>query len=247
MTMNLIPLGRNVKYRGTVTGLRISAVDGTALIDGANASITALADGNHQIEIYDSAGRMLRGVLKAAGSGITYQDIIGGTDPTLNNGDFSSAEPPGAVWTKGTGATVAGGLGVCAGGGSAYTAAFTQEIGNLAGYYITRSWDLVSRTSGGIYMYVNGNQVETTKTVPATYSSSFTQETGTPTTLRLFNSDPVFVGTVDNVILKKWLTPGTSGATIVSAKAGTTFNFAFKDASFTLNALSYYVIVRKLR
>ena len=44
----MILTGKQVKYRGTVTGLRISAVDGTAFIDAANSSITDLADGNHQ-------------------------------------------------------------------------------------------------------------------------------------------------------------------------------------------------------
>ncbi|MFH1147215.1 MAG: hypothetical protein V1736_05855, partial [Pseudomonadota bacterium] len=76
-----------VKYRGTVTGLRISAVDGGAtesggaFIDGANADITALADGNHQIEIYDASGRMIKGVLKEAGIGETNTDLIGGPNP----------------------------------------------------------------------------------------------------------------------------------------------------------------------
>ena len=72
----MILTGKQVKYRGTVTGLRISAVDGTAFIDAANSSITDLADGNHQIEIYDASNRMLRGVLKAAGTGETLSDEL---------------------------------------------------------------------------------------------------------------------------------------------------------------------------
>jgi len=59
----------NVVYRATLTGLRISSVNGTALIDNAGATVPTLADGNHLIEIYDSAGLALKGYLKAAGDG----------------------------------------------------------------------------------------------------------------------------------------------------------------------------------
>jgi hypothetical protein len=72
----MILTGKQVKYRGTVTGLRISAVDGTAFIDNAGATIPTYADGNHQIEIYDASNRMLRGVLKAAGTGETLSDEL---------------------------------------------------------------------------------------------------------------------------------------------------------------------------
>ena len=72
----MILTGKQVKYRGTVTGLRISAVDGTAFIDAANSSITDLADGNHQIEIFDSVGRFLKGFLKLVGAGETLSDEL---------------------------------------------------------------------------------------------------------------------------------------------------------------------------
>lgn len=42
-------------------------------------------------------------------------------------------------------------------------------------------------------------------------------------------------------------TPQTTGATIVSTKGGTIYNFAYKNASFTYNAASYNVVVRRLR
>ena len=54
--------------------------------------------------------------------------------------------------------------------------------------------------------------------------------------------------TIDaNNKVKQVLTPSSSGATIVSAKGGTTYNFAYKDTSFTYNAASYYCIVSKVR
>ncbi|MGB3988660.1 MAG: hypothetical protein WBK67_03165, partial [Minisyncoccales bacterium] len=57
-----------VVYSGTISGLRISSVDGTAMLD-ACAALVPYADGSHLVEIYDASGRMLRGYLSAAGDG----------------------------------------------------------------------------------------------------------------------------------------------------------------------------------
>ena len=71
-----------VMYSGTITGLRVCAFDGNAvasggaLLDGANASVTALADGTNQISIYDAGGRVMKGVLKAVGTGETLDVVI---------------------------------------------------------------------------------------------------------------------------------------------------------------------------
>ena len=59
-------------HQSTLTGLRISAVDGTAFVDNGSA-LTPYADGNHQVSIFDSSGRELRGVLKAVGWGENYE------------------------------------------------------------------------------------------------------------------------------------------------------------------------------
>jgi len=54
--------------------------------------------------------------------------------------------------------------------------------------------------------------------------------------------------TIDaNNKVKQVLTPSATGVTIVSTKGGTTYNFAYKDTSFTYNAESYYCIVSKVR
>jgi hypothetical protein len=41
--------------------------------------------------------------------------------------------------------------------------------------------------------------------------------------------------------------PSSSGCTIVSAKAGETYNFSFKNPSFTYNSSSYYCIIKAIR
>lgn len=55
-------------YSDTITGLKISAVDGASLIDGA-ADVVAYADGNHLIEIEDHSGNIISAFLSAPGSG----------------------------------------------------------------------------------------------------------------------------------------------------------------------------------
>jgi hypothetical protein len=64
----LRPIPQEIVYKGTISDLRISAVDGTAFIDNCSA-ITTYADNAHRVEIYDSAGKRLVGIAKEAGSG----------------------------------------------------------------------------------------------------------------------------------------------------------------------------------
>jgi len=64
--------------------------------------------------------------------------------------------------------------------------------------------------------------------------------------LALYNNNTNVNGSFA-VSLKPVTAPSSSGATIVSAKAGETYNFNHKNASFTYNAASYYVIIRAIR
>ena len=67
------PRGMMSVFRGSLTGLRISAVDGTAFVDNAGATLPTYADGYHEISIYDSSGYELKGILKAQGTGENYE------------------------------------------------------------------------------------------------------------------------------------------------------------------------------
>ena len=71
----IILFSQPVVYRGTISSLRISSVDGTAFLDNC-AALVPYADGNHLVEIYDASGRMLRGYLGAAGTGETLGDEL---------------------------------------------------------------------------------------------------------------------------------------------------------------------------
>lgn len=237
----MILVGRPVVYRNTLTGLRISAVNGTAFIDNAGATVPTFADGNHLIEIYDASGRMLKGVLKAAGSGTfgdTGTDIIGGTDPTLRNGDFSLGD---TVWNKGAGWTIADSKGKVDNPGAV---SYLSQIGIL-------TLGAVYKTQYSITDYTDGNIRLSLGTVDGPYVGSVATfneyYTCVGNTGVYFGATSTATLNIDSVTIKQVTAPSTSGCTIVSTKGGTTYNFAYKDAAFTYNAASYYVIVKKVR
>jgi len=233
-----------VKYRGVITGLRISAVDGGAtesggaFVDALPSAVTDLVvayPGDLSFEAFDSAGRMLRGVLKAVGSGETYLDLIGGTDPALMNGDFSLGDD--GKWAKGPGWSIAGGVGVKA--VDASDSNIYQELLTTNCLY-KASYTSVA-TAGQFSMRFGTVTTEARNSGTWTY---YRTSNGTTAGVRGYD---ITVGTVDLVTFKQVLTPSASGATIVSAKGGAVYNFNYKNASFTYNAASYLCIVKALR
>jgi hypothetical protein len=230
-----------IQYRGTVSGLRISAVDGGAtasggaFVDGLPADVIALITANPDalmLEAYDSAGAMYRGVLKEAGTGETYSEKL--TDPTFDNA---------GAWQLGTGFSVSGGKGHCAGSnpyGNIFQASVNIPVGTLA----MSSYELTTTSGSGIVNYIanlglsplgyvsNGGYI----TVPS-YDA-----------LRWVLSQwGDFVGDIDNAHFQQVLTPSVTGAPIVNAKGGDVYNWGHKASGFILNEASYYVIVKKLR
>lgn len=226
-----------VKYRGTITGLLISGVDGTAFVDAANASVTALADGNHQITVFDSSGRFIRGVLSAAGTGETLSGV-----ELVTDGAFTDT----ANWTEQTNWAVAGG--VAASTGSNAGQAVYQNFSITAAKLYKISVSCAPYTSGYGAFLCDGS---TTFPVSVTGAGAFaTYRTPTTTGSKDFgiaSGVTPFVASIDNLSLQQVLTPSTSGAVIVSTKGGATQNWAYKNASFTWNQSAYTVIVRKLR
>jgi len=249
--IRLIP--QMIMYQGTITGLRISAVDGGAtesggaFIDGANASVTALADGNHQIEIYDSAGRMIKGVLKAAGSAetldseqVTGWSAIAGYEPdtlTVNaNGHdvdvFIEASASDSRCEATPLQTVLGRLlkivsDIVINSGTMSVLRYST-LALHGGTYIVKDIASAITTSKTITDYINTSSVDPLyclgyRTAGANVNCSFTFS------------------------LKQVLTPSSSGSTIVSAKGGVTYNWAYKNAAFAYNEANYRVVVRRLR
>jgi hypothetical protein len=230
--MIIIP-ANPVVYRGTITGLRISSVNGTAFLD-ACAALVPYADGLHRVEIYDSAGRQLVGYLSAQGTGETL-DVELSVDAWVN--EDSSYE----TFTAGAGNLI------------------TQAINSTGNGYCLETF---SGTLNALYKCVNGITL-TSGTMPGIYwggSSVFVGPnfTANNTSYRTqidiagvrgfrITSSAATNYALTAMSLKQVLTPSTNGIVVVSTKSGAVPNFASKNASFTYNAASYTVIVRKVR
>lgn len=231
-----------VVYRGTITGLRISAVDGTAFIDNAGATIPTYADGNHQIEIYDDSNRMLRGVLKAAGTGETLGDEVfsswanSGTAPfetfTSSGLDISEATETGTTG-RALGNTTTIELGL-------YKFGFTTSL--LSGTFSANHTFVFSAAATGNY----SNQARQTITLASGAQSGY----GTILTSANYvawRTVSAISFAIADFTFKQVTAPSSSGCTIVSAKGGDTYNWAYKNSSFVFNASSYYCIIKSLR
>jgi len=254
--------GPPIVYQGLVTGLRIQSTDGGAvesggaLIDGANASITALADGNHQIEIYPSSGGALglRGVLKAAGSAVTTSEL-------LTNGNMETGNPP-TGWASDFSGAIAVSADVHGGSQSGLVTrgsqdksiyrAFTVPVGALIN---VSSWQKnVNATSVNVSLYSGGGAVLVQALTSVTDTVNYVNKTISNYTNIAIDTIKLLVsgttgqqGLFDDLSVLQTTAPSTSGATIVSAKGGVTYNFAYKNASFTYNAADYYCVIKRLR
>ncbi|MCE5224911.1 MAG: hypothetical protein LLG05_03535 [Porphyromonadaceae bacterium] len=200
------------------------------------SEITPYMDGNHQIEIYDASNRMLRGVLKAAGSGEGLGDEK--IDTWTNNGYDTLTLS-----------------------GSDILSAVDAGTDNIT---VTQNIALIS---GGIYKFVL-NLTVASGSSPMFVSCAGNK--GLSTASASFSKNPVSSGTyyytansntfhgfrngggdanwsASGISLKQVTAPSALGATIVSAKGGETYNWAYKNSSFVFNASSYYCIIKSLR
>jgi len=192
--------------------------------------ITDIADGNHQIEIYDSSNRMLKGVLKAAGTSETLGDEL------VTNGTFAADTD----WNKDAGWTILDGTAIATnitGKKITQSYSYTQNI-------LTKATLDVSVMGGGGYIYgLVGNAVSSSIVATGSHTKYVTVISGTAHGW----AGTTTSATIDNYSLKQVLTPSSSGATIVSTKGGEVYNFSYKNPSFTYNSSSYYCIIKLLR
>lgn len=250
-------LGRKPAYKGTISGLRISAVDGTAFID-ACSDLTTYADGAHRVEIYDSANKMLAGFLKAQGNGET----LGGelhtsanciSDPNGNEADATTGIVPpaeGTVTSTSEGSPAVGTYHLLITVTNAYTGCripITVSAGRL--YRVSRQSKRGTASGGfvgwdGAYSQaiVANEPFGNTDYESATVSYCVAKDS----TLYLLQTVNDSGGTnyLDNLSVNQVTAPSANGATLVSTKGGTTYNFTFKDSGFSYNKASYRVIVR---
>lgn len=223
--MIIIP-ANPVVYRGTITGLRISSVDGTAFLDNC-AALVPYADGLHRVEIYDSAGRQLVGYLSAQGAGETL-----GEEQLTSWSNFAGYYE--TFETTGKDITLAintSGIGI----------GETNALA-LIGQLIKATNTVTVNSGDGPTFYYEGLTEASLGAAHATYYIT-TNKNGCR--FRIYNATASSYSSMSTE--KIVLTPSTDGCTIVSAKSGAVPNFALVTSGFTFNATSYTVIVRKVR
>lgn len=236
-----------IAYSGTVSGLRISGVDGTAFVDNlpqAVLDLIALYPGALRFEAYSTNGAGIWGVLKAAGSGETSTEINSNPTFTSNVTGWSSRGSATIAWDANPALLLtitgsAGGVGPSSPASGMMGKLCKQNFSWIAGTYnSTMDWFWESNANLPFDVSSDGSYASPyhTYTADTQYDTSCARRTATTGTTKY-----------TNISLLQFTAPSTSGATIVSAKAGATYNFAYKNASFTYNAASYTVIVRALR
>ena len=221
----------------TQANTRLSAVAGTAFLDASLASV--LTDHvDKYIELIDPTGKKLTGWIKAAGTGETYTDLIGGTNPALKNGDFSAGD---TVWSKVAGSTIHDGAGYNNGTAAVWTAFFASVSvaptcrRKLYNFSIT-----VNRTSGGLCLMVGGYNITPIYSTSGTFSAYITPTNSASNEHFYINNGSVkFIGDVDNVVVRQVLTPSTTGVTIVNSYQGTTYNWLSEETGFNHNSSTY--------
>ena len=217
--------------------------------------LDTFTDGNHQIEIYDSAGRFLRGVLKAQGTGETFGSEL------IVNGNMETGDPP-SNWTSSADAVLSSVADERTDGAGAKSLNIARGTNNLVAsqsvtttaraLYKTVGWHRNVDQDTGVRFFISATSTEVSS--PYYIDTSWAERVlfvnpgGATLNIALAcASTGGKSGRFDDISVKQVLTPSTTGATIVSAKGGTTYNFNHKDASFTYNAASYYVIIKKIR
>jgi hypothetical protein len=220
--------------------MKLSTVNGTAFVDFSSAgAFTAYA--GCKLTVTDSTGDKLVGWIKAMGVAETLDSEI------FTNGNFETGDPP-TGWT-GSGDPVA----ILSSVADERTGGSGSKCLNIATIAADKSaTNNVSTVVGVLYKY-SGWLKKITATAmlnfygDASYQSTsltWEEKSGYHTSkntlgVRLTNltaGDARF----DDVSLKKVLTPSGTGATIVSAQGGATYNWTSIGASFTYNDAGGY-------
>ena len=251
--LKLIP--QKIKAKATVSGLRISAIDGTAFLDNLPVGIMNEADPGDIIEIYDSTGKCLRSWVGAQGTGETLGSELAlaacCTDP-LNDQNNTTG------WTP----TAGGAVNSIAGGNTGSCLELSSTIDIWCRAYCTFSRQTGALFTTSLYQK-NGttglSAVQLVNLTVATVSNSgwtslgpfYRTDTGTGIgtadfRIQIGSSTTGSTSLIDDVTVKQVTAPSTSGSTIVNAINGTTQNFLTKDADFAYNAASYTVRVKRI-
>ena len=234
---------------------RISAIDGTAFADASAANV--LTDHEGDILVWkDSAGKVLVGYIKAAGTGETFD-----TSAILNGIDWTGAT--GATHSNSWGLGRAGTFSIVdSGDGAPYDAALKVEVDGVPSQDPATK-QAVTVILGGSYLFEgyfkHGTATQGLFRLGSTDAGidygdfSMTDATWTQHLLNLTSKTTLFSATLyvvsftigqyelfDEVTLKQRLTPSATGVTIVSTPGGATYNWAYQETGFNYNDAGNY-------
>jgi hypothetical protein len=228
---------KNTTTSGTVTqaSARLSLVNGTAFADFCAENSLAPYIGKHLV-IKDSAGKLLKGWIKAAGTGETYGSEL------VTNGSFTNWTgnvPTG--WTQNF-SPDANNYTEQAPTGQLHFVTNTSYDKNIhqapltLGWLVKSSMDIIAVSGGdGVHPVDFGVCVDRFYSTTGT-KSQYTTSGSIYVSLYINNANV----TLDNCSAKQVLTPSTTGVTIVSAQNGTTYNWESEDNGFNRNDSNGY-------
>jgi len=214
---------RKVVARGTVTqaNCKISAVDGGATASGGafidfTAADVLTSKIGHLLRVKDSAGKVIQGWIKAAGTEESGDDDLAGFDFTSGWGTVGTVTIDDANSFTTTGA---GGV----------TKANILSVSQGLYKVIYNGGTVSVRDANGTIIFV---------TAPGTaYRTNFASGSSATFYLRKAATGTIDVATLE---LHRILTPSATGITITSTKGGATYNWATKNSAFNYNDASGY-------
>jgi len=209
----------------TQANMHISAVDGIAFIDFSTADL--LTDHlNKYLKITDSAGKEIKGYIKAAGTGETLDsELLTG----FTNNGFDTFTT--------SGVDISSAIKIADGVATGYSNLMAvPSLGTL--FKLTRTYSKTSGTDpdtriGDGAGLSSSLSFGTANTAYRSITNIVQRRFGYYTALTTN-----FSATGNS--LKQVLAPSATGVTIVSAKGGTTYNWESKDADFNYNDSSGY-------
>ena len=219
-----VPVFADVVATGSVSqaNMKLSTVNGTAFVDFSAAGVFTGYEGL-KLTITDSTGDKLIGYIKAMGTGETLGASL------INDASFAAG--CGVNWVCQPGWTMSGGEAIS--DGTSNDSKIYQAHTFVAGT-LYKSSLMYILTSGGGQFYFTGRVGSLTSN-----DVFFTAPSSNTLNAYIYSSN-FLVASVQSWALNPVTAPSATGATIVDAKGGSTFNWTSKDASFTPNDASGY-------
>jgi hypothetical protein len=198
----------------------LSSADGYAFFDASGPNLNYPGC---KFTVIDSTGKKRIGYIEALGTGETFSNEL------FLNGDFAADTD----WYKPSGWTISGGTAnvyAIFGGSERY---IVQSVATLGAAFETVH-TVSSYTLGHIGIRFNGTLRGISRGANGTYTERFTSVASDNMAGYVNIGLPIQLS-IDNVSLKRILTPSATGVTIVSTPGGTDHNWASVEAGFNPN------------